>query len=79
MMLKRHTKPRLILKNISLPIEKVESIYPSVIEAWRNALTIMESLLSGIPQEVSEGAGLLGLSYWHLYPDILIFGLKQLK
>lgn len=79
MMLKRHTQLKLILKNISLPIGKVEIVYPSVIEAWRNALTVMERLLSGIPQEVNDGTALLGLSYWHLYPDILVFGSEPVE
>ncbi|KAI0875888.1 hypothetical protein GGS24DRAFT_499330 [Hypoxylon argillaceum] len=78
-MLKRHTQLRLILKNMSLPIGRVESVYPSVIEAWRNALTIMECLISGIPQEVNDGAALLGLSYWHLYPNLLIFGSRPVE
>ncbi|KAI3319528.1 hypothetical protein HD806DRAFT_525510 [Xylariaceae sp. AK1471] len=79
MILKPQTQLKLILENISLPIQKVESVYPSVIEVWRTSVTIMECVLSGIPQEVQDGTALLGLCSWNLYPDILVFGSKTVE
>ena len=38
------------------------------------ALVFMESILKGMPQRVQSGALLLGLSAWHLYPDMEVHG-----
>ncbi|OTB06328.1 hypothetical protein M426DRAFT_21117 [Hypoxylon sp. CI-4A] len=78
-MLKNQTQLKLILKNIALPIGKSVNVYSSVIEAWTSALTIMERLLSGIPQEVQDGVAVLSLSSWHLYPDLHVFGTKTVE
>lgn len=43
-------------------------------KAWVTALNAMENLVKGMPQQVQDGTALLGISSWHLYPDILLFG-----
>ncbi|KAF2662593.1 hypothetical protein K491DRAFT_584819 [Lophiostoma macrostomum CBS 122681] len=50
------------------------SLYGSVIEAWKIALEGTERLLNGSPQNMQTGGLLLGLSAWHLYPDINLLG-----
>jgi hypothetical protein len=40
-------------------------------------MVAIDSLIQGIPQSVESGAVLLGLSSWHIYPDILVLGDKQ--
>ncbi len=64
----------LILKNISLPITQNTGVYSSVMEVWRKALRTLELLIQGMPQRVQEGEVLLGLSSWHLYPDMCALG-----
>ncbi|KAH7354748.1 hypothetical protein BKA65DRAFT_496920 [Rhexocercosporidium sp. MPI-PUGE-AT-0058] len=66
----------LILKNISLPVNRDQNAYDNVIGAWQESMKAVEKLASGQPQSVSKGAILLGLSAWHLYPDLLVFGDK---
>ena len=34
----------------------------------------MNNLIKGIPQRVQEGAALLGISSWYLYPDLRVYG-----
>ena len=34
----------------------------------------MDNLLQGMPQSVQDGAALLGLSSWHIYPDMVVVG-----
>lgn len=51
-----------------------EVLYGSVIETWKTALTGVERLLEGSPQEMQTGEILLGLHAWHLYPDINLLG-----
>jgi hypothetical protein len=70
----RQTQLRLVLDNISLPVNNQSDLYQSVLKAWTNALLMVESLVSGMPQSVHDGAVLLALSAWHLYPDMLVLG-----
>ena len=61
----------LMVKNISIPVDTNQgNTYRSVINAWTTALTSMEKLINGAPQRVHNGALLLGLSSWHIYPDL---------
>ncbi|EUC26799.1 hypothetical protein COCCADRAFT_31514 [Bipolaris zeicola 26-R-13] len=48
------------------------AVSSGVIETWKIALETMNKLVSGEPQAVQNGAALLGLSAWHLYPDMSI-------
>lgn len=78
-MLKQQTQLKLILKNVDLNIPKSSGVYQSVVRTWHAALSAMENLISGIPQEVQDGVALLALSAWHIYPDIDVFGSKNVK
>ena len=61
----------LIVKNISIPVDKNQgNTYRSVINAWTTALSSMEKIINGAPLRVHNGAILLGLSSWHIYPDL---------
>jgi len=62
----------LFAKNIDLQVDDKTNVYESVISAWKNAMTAMENLLKGMPQMVQGGAVLLGLSAWHIYPDMVV-------
>lgn len=70
----RHKELDLILKNIELPIAPGAKLYDSVIRAWTQAMEGLERLLSGSPQSVTDGAILLAISSWHLYPNLLVCG-----
>ena len=69
---KEHTQLMLLVKNCSLPVNARNDVYQSVTSAWTAALTAAESLIKGMPQRVQNGAILLGLSAWHIYPDVVI-------
>ncbi|PON23268.1 hypothetical protein TGAM01_v207795 [Trichoderma gamsii] len=73
----RQTQLRLIIDNISLPVWSGGNIYSAILEAWINALETMESLIKGAPHHISNGAILLALSAWHLYPDMFFAGTNQ--
>jgi hypothetical protein len=64
----------LILKNINIPVSGGSTTYMKVISAWKGAMLGLEQLLSGIPQQVCDGAILLALSSWHIFPDLLVLG-----
>ncbi|KAK5059872.1 hypothetical protein LTR84_009755 [Exophiala bonariae] len=69
-----YTKFMLIAKNISVNLCQSRSTYQNVVDVWRHALLGMEDLIQGRPQEASDGAVLLALSAWHIYPDLMILG-----
>ena len=62
----------LILENINVPFNGGPTTYGKVVRAWQDAMAGMENLLCGRPQSVSNGAVLLALSAWHLYPDLIV-------
>lgn len=73
------TRLILIIDKLNIPVNHDMRVYSSVIEAWKTALKSLECMVLGMPQSLHEhGAILLGLSAWHLYPDLLILsGLEQ--
>ena len=42
-----HTQLRLIIENVGVGVNAITSVYPSVVDAWRNAMTTVENLLCG--------------------------------
>ncbi|KAI9718267.1 MAG: hypothetical protein M1812_004257 [Candelaria pacifica] len=68
----------LILDNVGIPIGSGATILSNVMEAWKDALSTLEKLVSGMGQRVQSGAVLLGLSAWHLYPDMSVLGPKSI-
>lgn len=65
---------RLILDNASVPVNNEPDTYSSVLKAWQVALEAMNNLAKGMPQTVQDGAALLAISSWHLYPDMTVYG-----
>ncbi|KAI1367472.1 hypothetical protein F5Y08DRAFT_336708 [Xylaria arbuscula] len=45
-----------------------------VIRAWSTAMNTMEKLIKGMPQRIHNGAALIAISAWHIYPDVDLFG-----
>ncbi|KAF2012806.1 hypothetical protein BU24DRAFT_465163 [Aaosphaeria arxii CBS 175.79] len=66
-------KLRDLLKTVQYPVNSNTNLYQSVTEAWRSSLESMEKLIRGEPLSIQDGAILLGLSSWHLYPNLKIF------
>ncbi|KAF2719024.1 hypothetical protein K431DRAFT_229354, partial [Polychaeton citri CBS 116435] len=63
---------RLIMENISLPVSRKTELYPAVIDAWSKAMVALDNLILGQPQRIHSGDVLLGISAWHLYPDMAV-------
>ena len=75
----QQTQLMLVVNNLQLPVSNNTSVYQSVIESSEIALLLMENLLNGQPQRAGSGAFLLGLSAWHLYPDMVVHGTETKK
>lgn len=74
---KEQTQLTLILKNVRKATSSTTEIFRNVIEAWKLALQTLENLVNGVPQAVEDGAILLAISAWHLYPTLAVFGDKS--
>lgn len=68
---------KLITKNVGLSVNSSGNTYRNVIEAWTTAMISLEKLINGMPQSISKGAVLLGISAWHIFPDLNIVGEKN--
>ena len=72
--IKEQTQLMLVLKNCQLPFPGGESTYSKVIQSWQQALSSMEDLLCGKPQEISNRSIPLAFSAWHLYLNLIVLG-----
>jgi hypothetical protein len=71
---KQQIQLELLLGNITLTTGGDESTYQSVMRSWNLALQSVERLCMGDPHIVQDGAVILGLKSWHLFPDIYALG-----
>ncbi|RDL40210.1 uncharacterized protein BP5553_00189 [Venustampulla echinocandica] len=69
---KEQMRLMLIIKNVSMSVNNISDTYDSVMQAWRISLSAMEKIINGMPQMAQNGAMLLALSAWHIYPDLNI-------
>lgn len=71
-MAKQHSAMMNMLDAAKISVNSETNTFRSVLTAWIDALKAMSCLVSGTPQHVQNGAILLGLSAWHLYPDLVL-------
>lgn len=76
---KEQAQLRVILKNIEFSVSPQPTVYKNVVEVWKTAITTIDNLVSGIAQESYAGSTMIGLSAWHLYPDMHVFGRKNVE
>ncbi|KAH8774779.1 hypothetical protein F5883DRAFT_627898 [Diaporthe sp. PMI_573] len=68
----QQTQLMLIISNIELAVNSSGYLYDSVTKAWTSAMMAMEKLVQCIPQQIRDGAILLAISSWQLYPDMAV-------
>ena len=71
---RQQTQLMLVIKNCQLPFNGGDSTYSKVIQSWQHALSGLEDLLCGKPQQISNRSVLLAFSAWHLYPNLIVLG-----
>lgn len=71
---KQQKQLMLIIGNVNIPVNNKMKVYESVIQAWTSAMTTADKLIGGEPLRALNGATLLGLSAWHLYPKLVVVG-----
>ncbi|KAI0816715.1 hypothetical protein GGR55DRAFT_674908 [Xylaria sp. FL0064] len=71
---KQYKQFLLIAQNVNVAIrDQGQSLYSNIIHVWRTALSAMEGLILGRPHVVRNAPVLLGLSAWHIFPDMVVF------
>ena len=66
------TQLMLIINNLSLPANAQKDTYESVLGAWISGMQALDHLVRGMPQQTQNGAVLLAIASWHLYPDMQV-------
>ncbi|KAI1744422.1 hypothetical protein F4680DRAFT_404705 [Xylaria scruposa] len=64
---------RLIINNLDVNVDDSSTFYRNVTRVWHTSMQTMENLLSGQSQTIYNGATLLGISAWHILPNIISF------
>ncbi|KAI0448407.1 hypothetical protein F5B21DRAFT_121706 [Xylaria acuta] len=65
-----------VLLNLSLPVDNSTDVFTGVMRVWNTAMMATDNLCKGIPQRVYNGAAIVAITSWHLYPDVDVFGDK---
>lgn len=68
---KQHSHLTIVTNSSGLSVDTTRDLYDDVTNAWISALRVTECLLHGESHEVMNGAILLALKSWQLYPDML--------
>ena len=64
-----------VLNSLNKQVGGTSHVYENVTTAWVTALTTVDKLVQGHPYSNAEdGAVLIAISSWHLYPDLIILG-----
>jgi hypothetical protein len=66
----------LIINNLDSTMSTSADVFTTIIRSWKNAMRVLDRLIAGTPQSVQDPEVLLGLSAWHLYPDMMVVGEK---
>lgn len=68
------TQFKLIVKDLGMFTTSVGGTYASIIDVWTTAMRSLQDLINGMPQKITKGALFLGISAWHIYPDLNVVG-----
>lgn len=69
----------LIAENLDIPVNGRMDVYASVIETWRSTMMTVDKIIGGMGHSVQDGAVLLALLSWHLYPDMVVLGRRNVE
>lgn len=72
--MKQQKQLKLLVDNSGIPVNQASTAYRSVMDAWTTALSTVEKLLEGVPQSINDGAVILALTSWHIFPDMFVIG-----
>ncbi|KAH6989800.1 hypothetical protein BKA56DRAFT_728191 [Ilyonectria sp. MPI-CAGE-AT-0026] len=59
-------------ESVGAIVSNLPDMYESTIRAWKDAMSTMDRLIRGTPQRGSNGAVLLAMNSWHLFPNLCV-------
>ncbi|KAI1258946.1 hypothetical protein F5Y18DRAFT_421022 [Xylariaceae sp. FL1019] len=62
-----------LLDKVQGTVHNQKDVYTSVTETWAVALDILEKVIGGMSCSISDGAVIVALMSWHLYPDLILY------
>ncbi|KAI0149553.1 hypothetical protein GGR57DRAFT_224829 [Xylariaceae sp. FL1272] len=68
----RQKAVRSLLNRVKGTVNMQTDVYTSVTETWTVALEILEKVIGGMSCSISDGAVILALISWHIYPDLIV-------
>lgn len=74
---KEQTQFFLICKNLTMPVNEDGRLYEGILSAWTSGLQTLERLIDGAPHNIRDGSVLLAISAWHIYPNMMVFGVDK--
>lgn len=72
--MKQQKQLKLLVDDAGIPVNQASTTYRSVMDAWTTALSTVEKLLEGVSQSINNGAVILALTSWHVFPDMFVVG-----
>lgn len=72
--MKQQKQLKLLVDDAGIPVNQASNTYRSVMDAWTTALSTVEKLLEGVSQSINNGAVILALTSWHIFPDMFVVG-----
>lgn len=72
--MKQQKQLKLLVDDAGIPVNQASTTYRSVMDAWTTALSTVEKLLEGVSQSINNGAVILALTSWHIFPDMFVVG-----
>ncbi|CAJ2503569.1 Uu.00g109630.m01.CDS01 [Anthostomella pinea] len=70
----RQKSVRGLLNHLNASVNSRQDLYTSVTEAWKLSLETLENVITGTSYSIQDGAVVVALVAWHLYPDLIILG-----
>ena len=68
----RQRQLKLVIENVNLRVNSLNSVYDSVLAAWKSAMQVIDKLVERMPHSITDSSTLLAISAWHLYPGMVV-------
>ncbi|KAI4204120.1 MAG: hypothetical protein LQ350_001311 [Teloschistes chrysophthalmus] len=68
----KQARLELVIGEIDKPVSTEKNVYENVLDAWTRAMVVLNELIKGNPHSITDGAVLVAMSAWHLFPDMWV-------
>jgi len=72
----RQKAVRCLLDKVNATVQSQQGLFTSVTKAWTVALETLEKIICGMSCSITDGAVIVALLSWHVYPDLILLSPK---